>query len=95
MVPYKGIKLVPCSSTEDYEDKAKVCDSACIGCEDCKVNCPNEAIYMEDAHAVIDSDLCENCEVCQYMCPRSVIVEQEVPEYNYLQRDALGIREGE
>lgn len=95
MVPYKGAKMVPCASTADYEDKAAVCDSGCIACEDCKSNCPNGAIYMEDAHAVVDPDLCENCEVCQYMCPRNVIAERVVPEYNYLQRAALGIREGE
>lgn len=95
MVPYKGAKMVPCSSTADYEDKAAVCGSACIACEDCFANCPNGAIHMEDAHAVIDPEVCENCQVCQYMCQRGVIKEREVPEYNYLQRAALGMREGE
>ena len=95
MMPYKGIKLVPCASTDDYEDKAKVCDSGCIACEYCVTNCPNGAIYMVDAHAVIDPEICENCQVCVYMCPRNVIKEQVVPEYNYIQRDALSIREGE
>ncbi|MGI6212051.1 MAG: 4Fe-4S dicluster domain-containing protein [Anaerovoracaceae bacterium] len=93
--PYKGMKFVPCSSTDDYKDKAAVCDSGCIACEDCIRNCPNQAIYMDEKHAVIDSDLCEDCEVCQYMCARLVIDKQEVPEYNYLQREALGLREGE
>lgn len=95
MVPYKGAKMVPCNSTNDYEDKAAVCDSGCIACEDCYANCPNGAIYMEEQHAVVDPELCENCGVCQYMCARGVIKEREVPEYNYLQRAALGIREGE
>ena len=79
----------------DYEDKAKVCASACIACEDCVNNCPNGAIFMKDKHAEIDPELCENCNVCQYVCARHVIKEQEVPEYNYLQREALGMREGE
>ena len=95
MVPYTGQKQVPCSSTADYEDKAKVCWSACIACEDCVNNCPNGAIYMEDKHAVIDHELCENCNVCQYVCSRRIIKEMEVPEYTYLQREALGIRKGE
>lgn len=95
MVPYKGAKMVPCSSTADYADKAAVCGSACIACEDCFANCPNGAIHMEDAHAVIDPEACENCQVCQYMCQRGIIKEREVPEYNYLQRAALGMREGE
>ena len=50
---------------------------------------------MKDKHAEIDPELCENCNVCQYVCARHVIKEQEVPEYNYLQREALGMREGE
>lgn len=95
IVPYTGQKQVPCSSTADYEDKAKVCWSSCIACEDCVNNCPNGAIYMEDKHAVIDHELCENCNVCQYVCSRRIIKEMEVPEYTYLQREALGIRKGE
>ena len=95
IVPYKGMKMVPCSSVDDYEDKAAVCSSGCIGCGDCKANCPNGAIYSEDRHAVIDPEICEDCKVCQYVCQRGVIKEQTVPEYIFLQREALGIKEGE
>ena len=95
MVPYRGAKMVPCASTDDYASKAEVCDSGCIACEACVSNCPNGAIHMEEAHAVVDPELCENCNVCQYMCPRNVIAERAVPEYNYLQRAALGLGEGE
>ena len=95
IMPYHGTKMVPCSSTDDYEDKAEVCDSGCIACEDCVNNCPNLAIYMENKHAVVDPEICEDCEVCQYMCTRFVIHQQEVPESNYLQREALGLVEGE
>lgn len=89
IVPYKGMKQVPCSSKDDYEDKTKVCDSGCIGCEDCVNNCPNDAIYMEEAHAVIDPNNCINCNMCSYVCPRNVIKEQSVPEYIYVQRAIL------
>ncbi len=97
IVPYKGMKLVPCSSVDDYKDKAEVCSSGCIFCEDCKSNCPNLAIYSEGKHTVIDPEICEDCQVCQYMCPRGVIKEMEVPEYVFLQREALGLgtKEGE
>ena len=95
MVPYKGQKLVPCSSTADYEDKAAVCDSACVACGDCWNNCPNNVIYQEGEHAVIDPAICEDCHVCQYMCARNVIKELEVPEYIFKQREALGLQEGE
>ena len=89
IVPYKGQKMVPCMSTDDYEDKLKVCDSACIGCEDCVKNCPNNAIYMEDKHAVIDHSRCEDCSMCQYVCRNNCIKAMSVPEYIYKQREAL------
>jgi ferredoxin len=94
MVPYKGTKLVPCSSIDDYEDKSKVCDSGCIACEDCYNNCPNGAIYMQGKHAVIDPTVCEDCNMCQYVCSRNVIKMQEVPEYIYKQRQAMDSAEG-
>ncbi|MBR3394752.1 MAG: 4Fe-4S dicluster domain-containing protein, partial [Firmicutes bacterium] len=95
IVPYQGMKQVPCSSTDDYEDKALVCDSGCIACEDCVKNCPNGAIYMDEKHAVIDVELCEDCSMCQYVCQRDVIRRISVPEYIYKQREALGLGEGE
>ena len=95
IIPYKGMKKVPCSSTADYKEKAAVCDSGCIACHDCLVNCPQGAIYAEEEHTVIDPEICEDCNVCQYMCPRFLIKETEVPEHIFLQREALGIKEGE
>ncbi len=89
IIPYKGTKLVPCMSTDDYADKAAVCDSACIACEDCVRNCPNGAIYMEEKHAVIDTCLCEDCNMCQYVCRRNIIKQQQVPEYIYAQHEAM------
>ncbi|MBR3375848.1 MAG: 4Fe-4S binding protein, partial [Firmicutes bacterium] len=95
IVPYKGQKLVACSSEDDCETKAKVCGTGCLFCEDCKANCPNLAIYADGTHTVIDPEICEDCHVCQYVCPRNVIKETVVPEYIFAQREALGIREGE
>ena len=89
IVPYKGIKQVPCASTADYHDKTLVCDSGCTACRDCVENCPNGAIYMEDMHAVIDADLCANCKVCQYVCGRNVVREMTVPADVELQRTAM------
>ena len=95
IVPYKGQKMVACSSTDDKETKAKVCGTGCSGCFDCEANCPNLAIYEDGTHSAIDPELCEDCHVCQYVCPRNVIKELEVPEYIFLQREALGMQEGE
>lgn len=90
-VPYKGSKLVACSSTANREEKQKVCDTGCIGCADCASNCPNGAVSVINNCAAVDTALCENCGVCTYMCSRHVLTEQAVEEYNYLQHKALGI----
>ena len=95
IVPYKGMKMVACSSEDDCETKAQVCSTGCLFCKDCKSNCPNLAIYEDGTHTVIDPAICEDCHVCQYVCPRDVIKQQEVPEYIFKQREALGIEEGE
>lgn len=95
IVPYKGMKLVACASTADSGEKARVCSSGCLACGDCAANCPNGAVYGEDGHAVIDPALCEDCCVCQYVCSRPVIRAQSVPEYIYLQRNALLGKEAE
>ena len=95
IVPYKGIKMVACSSEDAPSEKAKYCTTGCSYCGDCKANCPNLAIYGEDAHAVIDPEICEDCNVCQYVCPRKVIKQQAVPEYIFLQHDAVNAKKGE
>ena len=95
IVPYKGMKMVACSSEDDCETKAQVCSTGCLFCKDCKSNCPNLAIYEDGTHTVIDPAICEDCHVCQYVCPRDVIKQQEVPDYIFLQREDLGIEEGE
>lgn len=95
IVPYQGMKLVPCASTDSAAEKAKVCSTGCSFCQDCVNNCPNNAIYTEGTHAVIDPDKCEDCHVCQYVCARGLIREQEVPEYIFLQRDAIQGKEAD
>ena len=87
--PYKGLKMIPCSSVDSPAEKEKVCSTGCSFCQDCLNNCPNGAIYTEGTHAVIDYDKCEDCNICQYICARGVIRGQEVPEYIFLQREAL------
>ncbi len=95
ILPYKGMKQVACSSEDAPEEKIKYCSTGCTLCADCKLNCPNGAIYKEGTHACIDPEICEDCNVCQYVCSRKVIKQQSVPEYIYLQREALLAGEGE
>lgn len=91
MVPYKGVKQMACSSKAPGEDRQKVCWMGCIACGDCVDNCPNAAITMVDGNPVVDSESCENCGICAYVCSRGVIKERKVPEYTYLQSDAMEI----
>lgn len=89
IIPYKGVKVVPCSSREDFDSRTRYCDSGCNACEDCKSNCPNGAIYMQEKHACIDPELCQNCNVCQYVCGRNVIKQMSVPDFVDMQRIAV------
>ncbi len=91
MVPYIGVKQAACQSEADPERRMQVCLMGCIGCGDCADNCPNDAIEMVDGHPEIDHDKCLNCGVCTYVCSRGLIAERTVPEFNYLQREALEI----
>lgn len=93
IVPYNGFKMVACSSEDSIEEKRKYCSTGCVLCGDCKANCPNGAIYKEGTHACVDPEICEDCNVCQYVCARKVIKEQVVPEYIFLQHEA--VKEGE
>ncbi|MGI6765796.1 MAG: 4Fe-4S dicluster domain-containing protein [Lentihominibacter sp.] len=93
MVPYIGVKQAACQSQADPDRRMEVCGMGCIDCGDCADNCPNGAIEMTDGHPYIDHDKCVNCGVCQYVCSRGLIKEREVPEYNYLQREAIKLDE--
>ncbi len=81
MVPYKGVKQVPCSSKAIWEERLSQCDIGCIACGDYADNCPNGAISLKS----------ENCGVCTYVCSRGLIAERKVPEYKYLQAEVMRI----
>lgn len=89
IAPYRGVKRVPCNSRDPQEERLRVCEAGCIGCGDCADNCPNGAIEMVAGNPVIDGERCENCGICSYVCSRDLIAERIVPEYNYLQIDAM------
>lgn len=57
-----------------------VCANDCVGCKDCVANCPNDALYIKDGKAVIDTSKCEDCGVCAWMCAKNVPVDKKVLE---------------
>ncbi|MFQ7472941.1 MAG: 4Fe-4S binding protein [Anaerovoracaceae bacterium] len=91
MVPYMGVKHVACSSEDSMHERISLCSKGCIGCGDCADNCPCGAISMERGYPVVNPMMCENCGVCTYVCSRDVIKVKIVPEYNYMQMDAMKI----
>ena len=95
MVPYAGVKQMACSSKAPAEKRLEVCWAGCIACGDCAENCPSGAITMTDGNPAVDSELCVNCGICTYVCSRRPIKERKVPEYAYLQEDAMKIEKAE
>ena len=89
MVPLLGAKQAAWESEDAPEKRIEVGGMGCIGCGDCADNCPNDAIRMVNGHPVIDDKKCQNCGVCTYVCSRGLIQERVVPEYIYLQQEAM------
>ncbi len=48
--------------------KPQVWRSSCVGCADCVVHCPVNAITVTDGKAVIDQQKCIDCKFCVTTC---------------------------
>ena len=66
--------------------------NACRGCmaQGCALNCPKQAIRMEQGHAVIDPELCVNCGRCQDQCPFNAILRVPIPCEEACPAEAIG-----
>ena len=69
MVPKNKKVHVACSNTMPGIFVRKVCSTGCIGCQMCVKVCPKQAITMNGALAVIDSEKCIGCGLCAAKCP--------------------------
>ena len=49
------------------------CNYGCLGCGDCAVVCPSNAICVMDGVARIKRDLCTGCGLCATTCPKGII----------------------
>lgn len=77
LIPYSAKQVVACSSTDKGPVTMKACETGCIGCGLCVRNCPQQAVKVENFHAVIDHEKCVGCGICQEKCPKKSIVVNE------------------
>lgn len=74
LIPYSAGQVVACSSTDKGPVTMKACQVGCIGCGICVKNCPQDAVKVENFHAVIDHEKCVGCGICEQKCPKKAIV---------------------
>ncbi len=54
--------------------KIRVASSKCVGCSYCKLNCPVDAMAVEEAVAHTTRD-CIRCGTCVWVCPVGAIYQ--------------------
>ncbi|MBQ9708389.1 MAG: 4Fe-4S dicluster domain-containing protein [Firmicutes bacterium] len=76
MIPAEATNFIPCSSTEGDEEKVRsICNYGCIGCGECEIVCPQDAVHLIDNHAVIDYEKCAGCDACTIRCRKKIIID--------------------
>ncbi len=48
-------------------------DSKCNSCDNCRLLCPQKAIYAKDQKYYIDYWSCSLCNICREVCPEDAI----------------------
>ena len=69
--------------------EVKVISERCVGCQECVIRCPTEALSMDIPNwlAIADNSLCVGCRQCQRTCPVGAIAVEGpmmVAERTYL-----------
>lgn len=73
-----------CVASNRFYNGSKVCTNSCLGFGDCVRVCPNDAIYIKDGIAVVDSNLCVACGLCVKECPNHLIVMKPATQKIYV-----------
>ena len=68
---YKGNPT--CASCASLLGGNKLCSFGCLGCGDCKVVCPENAIEITDKLSEVNPDKCISCGACISTCPKHII----------------------
>lgn len=71
---------IRCSSQDTPKNTKTACEVGCLSCRLCEKKCENDAIHIENQHAVIDYSKCTNCGICATVCPTHAICNCEVTD---------------
>lgn len=66
---------VACLSEDTGKVIKAICKNGCIACKICEKKCSENAIHVENNHAVIDYEKCTSCGKCVEACPVKCIVK--------------------
>lgn len=55
----------------------RLIEEKCIGCNQCMINCPVQAVRLKNSKAVIYNDICIDCGECIKVCPHDAHVAQK------------------
>ena len=68
----------------------KIRKEKCIGCEQCVVTCPFEALYMKDGKVEVYEEKCKECRKCLPVCPSETLYLERRADRKPLPEHGIG-----